>query len=115
LEEVLGLVAREPVAGAHGHAFDAIDRSGGGLVEQTAFGALVGQGANRADALRCWSTARASAFEHDAIALDKGPRQRDRAAALSVPGRELAQAAVAVARDVRVQAIGDDGDQRVGG
>ena len=117
-EQLLGLVAGEPVAGAHaahGHALDAADGRGGGLVEQAALAALVGQGADGAEVLVDRRRREFSALEHDAIALDDG-RDEWAAALRNVPGEELAQGgAVAAARDVGVQAVGDDGDQRVGG
>ena len=46
-QQLFGLVAGEPVAASHtthGHAFDAADGRGGGLIEQTALATLVGQG-----------------------------------------------------------------------
>ena len=57
-----------------------------------------------------------SLLEHDAVALDEGAAEWAAALESTMPGQELAQGgAVAAARDVGVQAIGDDGDQRVGG
>ena len=83
---------------ADGHALDAGDGRGGGLVEQAVLGVLVDQCADGAQVLVDGRWRRAALLEQNAVALHDGPVQR--AATLSkMPGQELAQGgAVAAAR-----------------